>query len=735
MRRVLETQQPALPDFVTGEAPENGYRGMVVADYLQIRDYLRIIYRRRWIIISMMLAGLLGSVLLNARATRIFEAEATLQIGADPNVLGLDRPLVDQRDWMREFLPTQLAVLESRELAGMAREELKNPNHAKTGREPLMLGVSEIVEGRSVTPVFNTRLVSILFRSTDPVQAAQVANALARAYVKWNTTSKSTTTGEASAWLKRQVEEQRKLVQASEAALQQYKKDNGAEALGERQNIVVQKLGELQSATTRARADTIEKGTQYQLLLSLQSRKEPLDTLSVIALNPFIHSAKEELASLQQQLAQASEQLGELHPDILRLRTAVDNAERKLQTEISKVAAAIQNDYEGARARERAVSAAFEQQKGEVQDLNAKAVQYTALDRAATANRLLLDNLEQRSKQITLARDLPSASATLLDPAVIPDAPILPRKQRNILLGVAGSGALSLALIFLLEMFNTRVSSPEDIKRHLRIPVLGVAPRVQRQNGHAAVLLGDGAPSVFTELLHGVRTNLVVAPELATTRTLLVTSSEPGEGKTMAAANVAVSLARLNQRVLLIDADLRNPRLHHMFGVEQQPGLSDVLVERGTPSAFRKTKVAGMWLMPSGNVSRNPTDLLGSERFRKLIEYLRGQFDWVVIDSPPVLAVTDPCLIAQVVSGVLFVVGCGQTSRDVACAAMERLDAVGANLVGAMLNRVVLDRHSQSYLPYYHRAYDAYQPQPERGGWLPEGAPVKGGSAGPGAQG
>jgi capsular exopolysaccharide synthesis family protein len=226
-----------------------------------------------------------------------------------------------------------------------------------------------------------------------------------------------------------------------------------------------------------------------------------------------------------------------------------------------------------------------------------------------------------------------------------------------------------------------------------------------------------------------VRTNLIVAPQLSATRTLLVTSSEPGEGKTLTAANLAVSLARLNQRVLLIDADLRKPRLHELFGEEHAPGLTDVLTGKVTTRAFRKTKVARLWLMPSGSTYRNPADLLGSQRFSTLIDGLQRQVDWVVLDSPPVLAVADSCVIARVAAGVLFVVGSGQTSRELASAAVERLDAVGANVVGAMLNRAVLERRGESYLPYYHRDYHAYYPEQDESAPEVPGAP----SAGDGA--
>jgi capsular exopolysaccharide synthesis family protein len=247
----------------------------------------------------------------------------------------------------------------------------------------------------------------------------------------------------------------------------------------------------------------------------------------------------------------------------------------------------------------------------------------------------------------------------------------------------------------------------------LRIRVLGVVPRVKPQNGRASPLLGNEVPGQFAEMLRGVRTNLVLAPELGVGHTLLVTSSEPSEGKTTSAANIAVSLARLRQRVLLIDADLRKPRLHEMFGEDQKPGLADVLSGKTSSRDFRKTKVSGLWLMPAGTPLRNPADLLGSPRFTKLIEELRAHFDWIVLDSPPVLAVADPCMIARVASGVLLVLDCGRTSRDVAAAAVQRLEAVSAPILGAMLNRVVLDGRGESYLPYYHRSYQAYYPQDE----------------------
>jgi capsular exopolysaccharide synthesis family protein len=707
MRRISDSQRPPVLDIEVGDAWSLDGGG-ARADVIRIHDYFPMFYKRRWLILALLVLGGLAAAAYNWRSISIYEGRARLLIDGDANILGLDRPVVDQRFGWRDFQPTQLGILQSRSLARRAREEMVKGNP----RLPYPPAES-IQKGLLLNPEKESRIVSIGFQSANPEVAARVANAVADAYVKQSLELRAQTAGEASAWLTEQVAQQRKLVAASEAALQRYRQEHGADVLGDRKNgeqpsIVVQKLAELQEAVTRARSETIEKETQAAQLSAIAASQQSLDTLPAIASNSFIQSLKAELLRLQQQLAQTSEKLGERHPEIIKLRAATDNADRKVRAEIEKVAASIRIDRDAARARERALAAALERQKSAVTELNAKGVEYTALEREAEANRQQLDNLLQRSREAVLARDVPGNSARVLDAADVPEFPVLPRKTRNLALGVFAGGVFAIGLVFVLEIFNTRMTSPDDVTRHLHLRVLGVAPQVKPQTGDGALLLSDHASAQYTELLHGVRTSLVFAPELSTSRTLLVTSSQPGEGKTVAAANLAVSLARLNQRVLLIDADLRRPRLHDVFGFHQQPGLTDVLRGKASQGAVRKTKVPRLWLMPSGIPSRQAADLLGSERFRQLIECFREQFDWIVLDSPPVLSVTDACLITRVASGVLFVVGSGQTSRKIARAAVERLDAVGANLVGVLLNRADVDGDADAYLPFYHRDYQYY---------------------------
>jgi capsular exopolysaccharide synthesis family protein len=647
---------------------------------------------------------------------------------------------------MHEFFPTQIAILESYDVALRARDDLrlsasgqgaagsegpvgiarKTTSLPSNSGERTVPSVEDIMAGRSAALVKDTRLVTVGFYTPDPQLAPQVANALARAYLKQNAELKLRASSDASDWLANQVEQQRKLVDDSETALQRYREEHGADALvtnkmgAEQQNIVVQKLAELQGAVTKARTDTIEKEALYRQVSSAQSNREALDSVPTIANNAYIQQLKGQLGELQRQLAQSSEELGERHPDILKLHGAIQTTEGKIRSEISNIAAAMAKDYEVAQSRERALTGALERQKLEVQALNGKAVEYTALEREATTNREVLDKLLQRSREIAISRQLEPSAVRVLDWAGVPDSPVLPRRMRNYALSLVGSGAFALVLVFGLEIFNTRVRTPDDVKRHLRIPVLGVVPNVTTQSGQTSVFLGDGAPAQFSELIQALRTNLLMAPELVDGRTLLVTSAEPGEGKTVAVANIGVSLARLKQRVLLIDADMRRPRLHQLFDEDEQPGLANVLTGKTTPRDVRKTKIPGLWLMPTGSFPHNPADLLGSERFEKLISYLRQHFDWIVIDSPPALAVTDAALISQVASGVLVVIDCGRTSREVASAAVERLEAVRAPLVGAMLNRVEFDDDDDAYLPYYHRESGTYYPEQEDTFSLPE---------------
>ena len=475
--------------------------------------------------------------------------------------------------------------------------------------------VGQIAGGRTVSIPRDTRLVNIGFQSTDPALSARVANALARAYLQQSITFRSKMTDDASGWLTKQVSEQRSLVDASEGALQQYRREHGADALirdelgGQQQNVVVQKLGELQERKPRHATVPVEKQSEYKQLQAAQASRTPLDTIPAIATNLYIQGLKGELTVLQRQMLQASQELGEAHPEMIKLSAAVQNSERKLQTEINLAAAAIRNEFEAAQERERAVSAALARQKVAVRELNGKAVKYTALEREAHSNREVLDQLLQRSREAVLAKQLQSTSVRIVDWAEVPREPDLPAqgahdddrlyRQQHVRVG---AGFRARALQYPYQVASRRQAAPADTP-HRR----GAKGRGEGRGRVASARIRR--PCTVRGAVPGPATRLMSTPALAERRTLLVTSSEPFEGKTMSAANVAVSLARLRQRVVLIDADLRHPRLHEVFGMDRGRGLANVLTSgQMTGADFGRTKVPGLWLMPAGSSPQSPAD-------------------------------------------------------------------------------------------------------------------------------
>jgi capsular exopolysaccharide synthesis family protein len=308
---------------------------------------------------------------------------------------------------------------------------------------------------------------------------------------------------------------------------------------------------------------------------------------------------------------------------------------------------------------------------------------------------------------MTLSRDYDPTSVRVIDAAETPRSPLPDAKWRNVMLGGGGAFALAILLAFGLHYLDERVRSPEDIKAHLGLPCLGMVPKLSAPSPgasagvHASGLARMALPRSFREAMRNLRTQVLCTPAGQASRIVLVASASMQEGKTLVATNLAAGLAQVGHRVLLIDLDLRQPSVHRAFDTPVQPGLSELLSGKATAAeSIRPTSVRGLWVLTAGRPLSNPGDLLGSSAFSRMLKSLPGSFDHVVLDSPPVMAFTDASLIAHEQAGIVFVVSADRTGRRAAQAALERLEAVGARFVGAVLNRVARERltdHSSSY--------------------------------------
>jgi capsular exopolysaccharide synthesis family protein len=264
-------------------------------------------------------------------------------------------------------------------------------------------------------------------------------------------------------------------------------------------------------------------------------------------------------------------------------------------------------------------------------------------------------------------------------------------------------------LVFFFEYMDSRIKTPDEIRAHLGLAHLGLLPALDIKKADDYPILSAGVPANFSEAFRALRTNVLFSTADEGARSIVVTSTGPGEGKSMVASNLAVSLAQAGQRVLLIDADMRKPKAHEIFRVKQEPGLSNVMVGSSKASeAVRKTSVSGLWVLTAGRIPPNPAELLGAPRFREFMGSLKAHFDWIIVDTPPVMAVTDANIVAHLATGVVFVVGAEMTSRHAAKRALDQLEQANARFVGAVLNRVDLQRNAYYYSQYYRREYTQY---------------------------
>ena len=709
---------------------------------LGLVHYLQILYKRRYIATTAFLVFFLSVALHTFTAVRIYEGTVQLLIEREnPNVVAFQEVL-DQSELTDDYYETQYRILQSRGLARRVIETLDlwehpqfNPQPRLTIRgivmtpvnvvarwfqppRPIEPGAAEtraqsrvvdrFLDDTTVAAVRYSRLVDVAFRSPDPGFTARVANVLAESYIRQSIELRSTTTREASDFLTEQLAEQRARLEESELALQAYRERTDSVSLEERQNVVVQRLADLNSALTRANTTRIQKEAAYDQVRGIQENPAAIDEVPLILSNPFVQQQKTELAQLERQRAQLSEKLGPNHPDMVEIGLAIQNAEVRIQAEATQIVQAMRSEYEAALAEERSLSATLNQQKQEAQVLNRAGIQYGVLQRDATANRQMFESLLQRTQETGVSEELVAGNIRVVDAAETPTGPVSPNVFNNLLLALLGGLTLAVGLVFGFEYADDRIKSPDEVKRYLGLPFLGMVPALFGKTVRSP-LISNGASSMFSESFRSIRTNVLFSSTDDGGHMVVVTSSAPGEGKTIVSSNLAVALAQAGHRVLLVDCDMRKPRVHDIFSCEAAPGLSNLLVGNSPASeAIRESSTPGLWLMPAGTHPPNPAELLGSKRFRDFTAFLLQHFDWILLDTPPVMAVTDASIVASMSSGVLFVVGAEMTSRRIAQRALEQIELGQAKFLGVVLNRVDLDHNSYYYSRYYRPEYSGY---------------------------
>jgi capsular exopolysaccharide synthesis family protein len=459
----------------------------------------------------------------------------------------------------------------------------------------------------------------------------------------------------------------------------------------------------------KAKTERISKEALFNQLKAAQASGS-LDALPAVIQNEYIQGLKNNLASAQRQQAQLAERYGDRHAEMIKAKSEVQSAEAKLAAEISKVVDSVSSEYRSALAQEQSLQGALNSQRSEALGQGKISVAYSVLQREADSNRQIYENLLQRTKETGISGERRATNVRVVDKAIVPGAPFSPNVRGEMTFAFVAGLVFAIGLAFGFEYLDNRIKTPQELKATLSVPFLGMVPMiVNDKQAMKNPLLNNGVPQNFAEAFKTVRTNVLFSSAEEGMRTLVVTSAGPGEGKSLVASNLSIAMAQAGQRVLLIDADMRRPRVHEIFGGDQEPGLSNVLAGNAkTSEAIHKSSVAGLWLMHAGHIPPNPAELLASRRYTDFIASLASHFDWVLLDTPPVMVVADSSILANQASGVVFVVGADNTSRQAARTAVEQLDTASAHVVGTVLNKVDIVRNPYYYSSYYRKDYARY---------------------------
>ena len=709
-------------------------------DEIHIRDYLQVILRRKWIVITFFIAVVTTVTLGTFMMKPQYKSTVSIKIDREnPNILGFKEVYSVERPG-EDYYETQYKVLKSRNLASRVIRQMKlemNPEFAaqKPGtaqassflrKEPLGKEdgidsslINSFLSRLEVVPQQKSRLVNVSFSSYDPQLSARVTDSIAKSFIDLNIEFKFESTQQAREWLEKQLDAMKAKVEQAEEKLNAYAAQNeiiffesstdkdGNKSGGE--NIITRKLSEISSELTSATSDRIQKEALYNEIQSGDSQ-----TSSLVMGNSVIQDLKKQHGSLEAEYNQNLTIYKPDYPKMVKLRELADQLKKRMDSETKKIVSSIKKDYEAALKRESYLRSAFEKQKKDVLDLNSSSVQYQILKREADTNKELYNGLLQRLKETGISASLTSSNIQILDRAEVPKSPFSPQKGRNILLSLIIGLFGGIGLAFFAEYLDNTIKTPEDIEKKILMPSLGLVPLYKKQESNKNLpvefISHSDTKSQMSEAYTSIRTFLLFSTAGKPPKVMMVTSARREEGKTTTSVNTAISLTKSDARVIIIDADMRRPRMHKVFKVSNTTGLSSFLSgnEEFSESLIRHTGIPGLDIMPSGPLPPNPAELLSSYRLRDLIDGLYPLYNFIIFDTPPILGLADAAITSTQTDGVILVVRSGETPKEAAHQAKKILESVNAKVLGVVLNAINESNLKYGYYSYYQYYYQNY---------------------------
>lgn len=740
---------------------------------VELLEYCRLLRRRQGTLVLATLLGLVAALLLTLPQTPVYQAKTSLEL------LNLNQDFMNMKDIdqvaeesgynLLTDIQTQIKILQSdmlldRVLAEMNVAQPEELSDTRTSAWLRLLNLPKFTkqntQGKAllmasknlkVRAAGQTRIIELTVDSTNPKIAADFANRLTQNYIDENIESRWEMTQKTGDFLTKQIDDMRAKLERSEDMMQEYARRNGLVFTAETNNVADERLKDLQDELTKAQGERVEKQSRWEM-----ARSAAPETLPDVLNDSTLRQYQEKLADLGREKAELEESFTPDYPKVKRVSAQMEAIQASLESQRNDILRQIRNEYDSAVRREMLLEDDSRKQARLVGDQSEKSIQYNILKREVDTNRQIYESMLQHVKEASIAGALKASNVRVVDPAKVPLHPYRPILWLNSLLGLLGGAFLGVAYIVMTEKADRMLQEPSDISFYLGLAELGAIPSLnslkdgkgkhlssgppQTENGKVVTLVPPSRQipelvtsqqkfSIVAESFRAALTSILFTGQSGRRpRVLVVTSANPGDGKTTVVSNLAIALAETGQRVLLIDGDMRKPRIHTVFDVDNKMGLTTVLRnghhgangaangERDVP--YLETTIPGLFVLPAGPSTSGTTNLLYSKHLPQMLCEFQQSFDMVLIDTPPMLAITDARLIGKLASAVLLVVRAGGTTRDAALAARTRLKEDGIPVIGSIMNDWNPKHSRNGYYGYYdgyssyYRTYYAYGGKP-----------------------
>jgi len=711
-------------------------------DEIDLRALWRIVVRYRKLIGLIFLVTVVTALMITLLMRPMYTATVFLEINTSGRNLVKFQNVESQDLGSREYITTQSKILGSSAIAEQVVKNLDLINepefNGKLKQRGLLNGIKSVInvfrsssdkseadrikdatnryENRlTIAPTRNTSLVNVSIKSFDPELASKIANEHANAYIGISDDRRFNSTSGAKAFLEKEISNIQAKLETSEKQLNDFARKNGVIDVEDRNNIMIARLGDLNKSLSEVQSERIDAETK-----AIQAKLTDSATLASVYDDVLIKALREEKATLNAEYYELLKIYKPKYPAMQQLQAKISDIESSIQSQASKIVGGLSSNFEQLKLREERLNQELEKLKEQLLNLQDRAVTYNILKREWEANKELYSGLLERTKEVGVAAGMELNVASIVDVASVPDKASSPNLLLNLLIASLLGAAIGLGAAFLLAMLDNTINDVEQLNQITNIGHLGVAPEIElddelikdeisRRKMMDTILHHDPGSS-FSESIQSVRTSLSYARAGGFPKSIMLTSSLAGEGKSTICMNLAISCANAGKSVVVIESDLRRSRLYKIFGVPAAPGLSDYLVGSKHAMPYKVAQIPNLSVLVAGSKTPNPVDLLGSVEMKNLISEYQEQYDLVIVDAPPILMLADSVVVSRMVDAVLFVVSAHDTPKDAVKGSIDRLRMVGAPLIGTVLNKVQA-KNSGYYYDYKYQLEDDIESQ------------------------